>query len=274
MVHIFKNETITKEEEEFFTSNKIDINYIDLDVDEGLENLNMNTSATEKECKEEILHRFNIITYYHSGFAYYKHQFEKNNSLICFVQDEYNMVRAVDLRDKGCRSVAGFNGKYILDKIQNAEKEFNFKVYMCILQNLSGDYNLSMFYVEKSKCDWRIQRRALASRTPYVYVENLKYPQYSEGGKIGYGVVEQGIYRTDPLSLDYALVEGLEQNQDFYELLLNNEEIKRSVLGIFTEEVYESLKKAFKTSTMSLYDEYKDSEAVAADPRAEYKAKK
>ena len=44
--------------------------------------------------------------------------------------------------------------------------------------------------------------------------------------------------------IDDALIEGLEQNQDFFSLLLNDEEIKREVLGIFTEEIYNSLKKA------------------------------
>lgn len=42
--------------------------------------------------------------------------------------------------------------------------------------------------------------------------------------------------------IDKALIEGLEQNQDFFTLLLNNEEIKRSVLGIFAGEIYTSLK--------------------------------
>lgn len=42
--------------------------------------------------------------------------------------------------------------------------------------------------------------------------------------------------------IDDALIEGLEQNQDFFTLLLNNDEIKRSVLGIFTSEIYNSLK--------------------------------
>ena len=42
--------------------------------------------------------------------------------------------------------------------------------------------------------------------------------------------------------IDEALIEGLEQNQDFFSLLLNDEEIKREVLGIFTEEIYSSLK--------------------------------
>jgi len=42
--------------------------------------------------------------------------------------------------------------------------------------------------------------------------------------------------------IDDALIEGLEQNQDFFTLLLNNEEIKRSVLGIFAGEIYTSLR--------------------------------
>lgn len=42
--------------------------------------------------------------------------------------------------------------------------------------------------------------------------------------------------------IDDALIEGLEQNQDFFSLLLNDEEIKREVLGIFTEEIYHFLK--------------------------------
>ena len=42
--------------------------------------------------------------------------------------------------------------------------------------------------------------------------------------------------------IDDALIKGLEQNQDFFTLLLNNEEIKRSVLGIFASEIYTSLR--------------------------------
>jgi len=42
--------------------------------------------------------------------------------------------------------------------------------------------------------------------------------------------------------VDDALIEGLEQNKNFFTLLLNNEEIKRSVLGIFTSEIYTSLR--------------------------------
>ncbi len=44
--------------------------------------------------------------------------------------------------------------------------------------------------------------------------------------------------------IDDALIEGLSQNQDFFSLLLNNDEIKRQVLGIFSDEIYKSLRNA------------------------------
>ena len=44
--------------------------------------------------------------------------------------------------------------------------------------------------------------------------------------------------------IDDALIEGLEQNQDFFSLLLSNDEIQKQVLGIFTEEIYKSLREA------------------------------
>ncbi|BAR06394.1 hypothetical protein SCIP_0327 [Scardovia inopinata JCM 12537] len=40
-----------------------------------------------------------------------------------------------------------------------------------------------------------------------------------------------------------ALIEGLDQNQGFFSLLLGNDEIKWEVLGIFAEEIYDSLRK-------------------------------
>ena len=43
--------------------------------------------------------------------------------------------------------------------------------------------------------------------------------------------------------IDDALIEGLEQNQDFFSLLLTNDEIKKQVLGIFVDEVYRDLRK-------------------------------
>lgn len=45
-------------------------------------------------------------------------------------------------------------------------------------------------------------------------------------------------------NIDDALIEGLEQNQDFFSLLLGNDEMKKKVLGIFSEEIYNSLKDA------------------------------
>lgn len=42
--------------------------------------------------------------------------------------------------------------------------------------------------------------------------------------------------------VDDALIEGLEQNQDFFTLLLQNDEIKREVLGLFVSDTYESLR--------------------------------
>ncbi len=44
--------------------------------------------------------------------------------------------------------------------------------------------------------------------------------------------------------IDDALIEGLSQNQDFFSLLLSSNEIKRQVLGNFTDEIYKSLRNA------------------------------
>ena len=42
--------------------------------------------------------------------------------------------------------------------------------------------------------------------------------------------------------IDEALIKGLSENKDFFSLLLNNEDIKKDVLGIFSEEIYNSLR--------------------------------
>lgn len=42
--------------------------------------------------------------------------------------------------------------------------------------------------------------------------------------------------------IDKLLIDGLAQNQDFFSLLLKNEDIKREVLSIFTDEIYRSLR--------------------------------
>ena len=43
-------------------------------------------------------------------------------------------------------------------------------------------------------------------------------------------------------NIDDALIEGLNQNQDFFSMLLGNDEIKKEVLGIFAEEIYRGLR--------------------------------
>ena len=42
--------------------------------------------------------------------------------------------------------------------------------------------------------------------------------------------------------IDDALIAGLEQNQEFFTMLLNNPELKREVLGIFASDIYSSLR--------------------------------
>ena len=50
--------------------------------------------------------------------------------------------------------------------------------------------------------------------------------------------------------IDDALIEGLSQNQDFFSMLLSNDELKREVLGIFSEEIYKSLRESeYQTET-------------------------
>ena len=42
--------------------------------------------------------------------------------------------------------------------------------------------------------------------------------------------------------MDDALIEGLSQNQDFFTFLLDNDDVKKEVLGIFLHDVYQQLK--------------------------------
>lgn len=55
-------------------------------------------------------------------------------------------------------------------------------------------------------------------------------------------------------NIDDALIEGLEQNKDFFSLLLSNDEIKKEVLGIFTEEVYKCLRGGEQATDAFVYD--------------------
>lgn len=43
--------------------------------------------------------------------------------------------------------------------------------------------------------------------------------------------------------LDDALIEGISTNNEFFTLLLNNEDMKKQVLGVFAKEIYRKLKK-------------------------------
>lgn len=43
-------------------------------------------------------------------------------------------------------------------------------------------------------------------------------------------------------NVDDALIEGINQNNDFFSLLLDNDEIKKEVMGIFAEEIYKGLR--------------------------------
>lgn len=42
--------------------------------------------------------------------------------------------------------------------------------------------------------------------------------------------------------IDQALTDGLQQNQDFFTMLLNNEDIKKEVMGVFLKSIYNDLK--------------------------------
>lgn len=55
-------------------------------------------------------------------------------------------------------------------------------------------------------------------------------------------MVEANFIQSIADDIDEALLEGLNQNQGFFTLLLNNAEIKKSILGIFSNEIYTSLR--------------------------------
>lgn len=47
-------------------------------------------------------------------------------------------------------------------------------------------------------------------------------------------------------NVDKALIEGYEHNKDLYKLLLDDEDAKKRILGIYTEEIYKNLQKENK----------------------------
>ena len=53
-----------------------------------------------------------------------------------------------------------------------------------------------------------------------------------------------------------ALLDGYEQNQDFFALLLDNEERKREIMQVFLEDVYKRLREEWYTHRITLYKDY------------------
>jgi type I restriction enzyme R subunit len=47
--------------------------------------------------------------------------------------------------------------------------------------------------------------------------------------------------------VDDALIDGYDQNEEFYSLLLNNDELKKTVMHVFIEDVYKSLRETRNT---------------------------
>ena len=45
------------------------------------------------------------------------------------------------------------------------------------------------------------------------------------------------------INVDKALIEGYEHNKDLYKLLLDDEDTKKRILGIYMEEIYKKLQK-------------------------------
>ena len=75
-----------------------------------------------------------------------------------------------------------------------------------------------------------------------IVIGNKKYiEETNKSLKINDGIVIDCYYFDD---INDALIEGLSENQDFFSLLLYNEEMKRQVLGIFADEIYKSLRNA------------------------------
>lgn len=69
--------------------------------------------------------------------------------------------------------------------------------------------------------------------------------------------------------IDDALVQGLEQNQDFFSMLLSNPEIKKQVLGVFVTEVYKTLKNKVDNVPMNhIVIPYNNGEGEAEQPMA------
>ena len=74
--------------------------------------------------------------------------------------------------------------------------------------------------------------------------------------------------------VDDALIDGLEQNQDFFTLLLQNDEIKREVLGLFLSDTYNSLRNGEETREGIVYQYENPEPMMVAEEAAHYGTKK
>lgn len=73
--------------------------------------------------------------------------------------------------------------------------------------------------------------------------------------------------------VDDALIDGLEQNQDFFTLLLQNDEIKREVLGLFLSDTYNSLRNGEEVREGIVYQYENPESMMVAEPPAYYETK-
>lgn len=73
--------------------------------------------------------------------------------------------------------------------------------------------------------------------------------------------------------VDDALIDGLEQNQDFFTLLLQNEEIKREVLGLFLSDTYHSLRNGESERSGMVYQYGNPKLMMVAEKPVDYGAK-
>ncbi|MDE6314763.1 MAG: DEAD/DEAH box helicase family protein [Lachnospiraceae bacterium] len=73
--------------------------------------------------------------------------------------------------------------------------------------------------------------------------------------------------------VDDALIDGLEQNQDFFTLLLQNDEIKREVLGLFLSDTYHSLRNGEEAGSGIVY-QYENPEPMMVAEEPVYYGKK
>lgn len=70
--------------------------------------------------------------------------------------------------------------------------------------------------------------------------------------------------------VDDALIDGLEQNQDFFTLLLQNDEIKREVLGLFLSDTYNSLRNGEEMRSGIVYQYENPEPMMVAEKPVDY----